>query len=101
MNFRCNLALDRCPCETYNFAIFIDKFGLRVVTKWRITALQKNVPSATHSAGNAKAAEEAFKKVKPQMARGVAKGVLKKSTVARKISRLSTRIKNLKKTAKG
>ena len=69
----------------------------------RVSAIRTSLKKVEQaiSAGNAKAAEEAFKKVKPQMARGVSKGVLKKSTVARKISRLSTRIKNLKKTAKG
>jgi small subunit ribosomal protein S20 len=52
------------------------------------------------SAGNVKDAEAALKKVKPELAKGVSKGVLNKSTVSRKISRLSARIKKLK-TAKG
>ncbi len=60
----------------------------------------KKVEQAIQS-GNAKAAEEALKKVRPELARGVSKGVLNKSTASRKISRLSARIKNLKKTAKG
>ncbi|MGB4107864.1 MAG: 30S ribosomal protein S20 [Alphaproteobacteria bacterium] len=60
----------------------------------------KKVEQAIQS-GNAKAAEDALKKVRPQIARGVSKGILKKSTASRKISRLSARIKNLKKTAKG
>ena len=53
------------------------------------------------SAGNAQAAEAALKKVRPEMARGVARGVLNKGMAARKISRLSARIKSMKKSAKG
>lgn len=49
------------------------------------------------SAGDAKAADAAFKAAQPEIDRGVAKGVLHKNTAARKLSRLSTRIKALKK----
>ena len=57
------------------------------------TSLKKVEQALT--AGNAKDAEAALKKVKPQLARGVAKGVVHRNTVARKLSRLSARIKAL------
>ena len=47
---------------------------------------------ASGDAGVAKAALEA---AQPEMARGVTKGVLHKNTVARKMSRLSSRVKAL------
>ncbi len=59
----------------------------------------KKVEQAIQS-GNAKDAEAAFKKVKPELSKGVAKGVLKKSTAARKVSRLSSKIKKLKQASK-
>ncbi len=49
------------------------------------------------SAGDAKEAESAFKMAQPEIQRGVAKGLIHKNTAARKISRLSTRVKALKK----
>ena len=56
----------------------------------------KKIETAIAS-GDAAKAEEAFKAAKPQLQRGVAKGILRKETAARKMSRLSTRIKALKK----
>jgi small subunit ribosomal protein S20 len=47
-------------------------------------------------AGDAKQAEEALKVAQPEIQRGVAKGILHKNTAARKISRLSARIKAAK-----
>jgi small subunit ribosomal protein S20 len=47
------------------------------------------------AAGDKAAAQAAFKKVGPELMRGASKGVLHKSTVARKLSRLSARIKAL------
>lgn len=41
-------------------------------------------------------AHAAYKTVQPEMHRGVAKGLLHKNTVARKLSRLSKRVKALK-----
>ncbi|MFC3100517.1 30S ribosomal protein S20 [Altererythrobacter lauratis] len=57
----------------------------------RIRTFVKKVEAAC-SAGDKAAAAEAFKAAQPEMARGVAKGVLHKNTVARKLSRLSKRI---------
>ena len=47
-------------------------------------------------AGDATAAEEALKNAQPEIQRGVAKGILHKNTAARKISRLSARVKSIK-----
>ncbi|MFN3700475.1 MAG: 30S ribosomal protein S20 [Alphaproteobacteria bacterium] len=46
--------------------------------------------------GDAQEAELALKNAQPEIQRGVAKGLLKKNTAARKISRLSARVKALK-----
>ncbi|MAH84419.1 MAG: 30S ribosomal protein S20 [Rhodospirillaceae bacterium TMED8] len=43
--------------------------------------------------GNRPLAETAFKLAEPQMARGVNKGLIHRNTLARKLSRLSARIK--------
>ena len=40
-------------------------------------------------------AEEAFKIAQPEMHRSVSKGVFKKNTMSRKLSRLSSRIKKI------
>ena len=40
-------------------------------------------------------AYEAFKKAQPEMHKSVAKGVFKKNTISRKLSRLSLRLKKL------
>ena len=57
----------------------------------RIRTFIKAVESAIAMGKKADAAD-ALKKVQPEMARGVARGVLHKNTVSRKISRLSKRI---------
>ena len=58
----------------------------------RIRTLVKKVENAI-IAGDKDAAATALKAAQPEMARGVAKGVLHKNTVARKMSRLSSRVK--------
>ena len=60
----------------------------------RIRTFVKKVETAIAS-GNKEAAKEAFAEAAPEMQRGVGKGVLHQRTVARKISRLSARIKAL------
>jgi small subunit ribosomal protein S20 len=60
----------------------------------RIRTFVKKVESSL-AAGDAAAAAEALKAAQPEMMRGVAKGVLHKNTVARKISRLAGRVKAL------
>lgn len=60
----------------------------------RIRTFVKKVEAAIE-AGDKTAAAEAFKAAQPEMHRGITKGVLAKNTVARKLSRLSGRIKAL------
>ena len=60
----------------------------------RIRTFIKAVESAIES-GKKKDAAEALKQVQPEMARGVARGVIHKNTAARKFSRLSKRVASL------
>ena len=60
----------------------------------RIRTFIKAVESAIESGKKADAAE-ALKKVQPELARGVARGVIHKNTAARRISRLSKRVASL------
>ena len=60
----------------------------------RIRTFIKSVESAIATGKKADAAE-ALKKMQPEMARGVARGVIHKNTAARKISRLSKRVASL------
>jgi small subunit ribosomal protein S20 len=61
----------------------------------RIRTFLKKVMTALDS-GDAKAADDALRAAQPELYRGVSKGVLKKQTVSRKMSRLSARVKALK-----
>lgn len=61
----------------------------------RIRTFIKKVELAL-GANDAAQAEGALKDAQPEIQRGVAKGVMHKKTAARKISRLSARIKLLK-----
>lgn len=60
----------------------------------RIRTFVKKVELAITS-GNATEARAAFIAAQPEMQRGAQKGVLHKNTIARKLSRLSARIKAL------
>lgn len=60
----------------------------------RIRTFIKKVEAAI-SEGNADEAREALKQAQPELHRGVAKGILHKNTMARKVSRLTARIKSL------
>lgn len=60
----------------------------------RVRSLVRKVEEAIAS-GDQKLASEALKAAQPEMMRGAQKGVLHKNTAARKISRLSSRIKAL------
>jgi small subunit ribosomal protein S20 len=60
----------------------------------RIRTFIKAVETAIAS-GKKKDAAEALKSVQPEIARGVARGVIHKNTAARKISRLSKRVASL------
>ena len=59
--------------------------------KSRIRGFVKKVEAALE-AGDKDAAKTALQAAQPEMARGVARGVLHKNTVARKMSRLSKRV---------
>ena len=58
----------------------------------RIRTFVKKVEAAIES-GDSDAAAAALKAAQPEMQRGVSRGVLHRNTVARKISRMSARIK--------
>ncbi|MGB7269565.1 MAG: 30S ribosomal protein S20 [Albidovulum sp.] len=60
----------------------------------RIRTFLRKVEEAITS-GNQAVAATALREVQPELARGVTKGVLHKNTVARKMSRLSARVKAL------
>ena len=60
----------------------------------RIRTFVKKVETAI-GGGDKAAAESAFRAAQPELHRGVSKGVLRRNTAARKISRLSARIKLL------
>jgi small subunit ribosomal protein S20 len=62
----------------------------------RLRTFIKKVETAI-AGGDAKVAEAAFKNVQPELLRGVSKNIIAKNTAARKLSRLSARIKALKK----
>ncbi|HET8534478.1 MAG TPA: 30S ribosomal protein S20 [Sphingomicrobium sp.] len=57
----------------------------------RIRTFVKQVESAL-AAGKKKEAAEALKMAQPELARGVARGVIHKNTASRKLSRLSKRV---------
>lgn len=57
----------------------------------RIRGFVKKVETAI-AGGDQKVAAEALKAAQPEIARGVARGVMHKNTAARKMSRLSKRV---------
>lgn len=70
------------------------RFAINKARRSRIRTFIRKVEEAIAS-GNADAAKAALQAAQPEMARGITKGVLHKNTVARKISRLSARVKAL------
>lgn len=60
----------------------------------RIRSFLKKVESAIEG-GDKSAAADALKAAQPELARGVARGVLHKNTASRKMSRLSKRVAGL------
>jgi small subunit ribosomal protein S20 len=60
----------------------------------RIRTFVKKVEAAI-AGGDKAAASEALKAAQPELARGVARGVLHKNTAARKMSRLTKRVAGL------
>ena len=60
----------------------------------RIRTFLRKVEEAIAS-GDQTAASNALREVQPELARGITKGIMHKNTVARKMSRLSSRVKSL------
>ena len=58
----------------------------------RIRTFLRKVEEAIAS-GNGEVAQQALRQAQPELMRGVTKGVYHKNTVARKMSRLSSRVK--------
>lgn len=70
------------------------RYAINKGRRSRIRTFLRKVEEALAS-GNTEAATAALKAAQPELARGVSKGVLHKNTVARKMSRLSSRVKAL------
>ena len=60
----------------------------------RIRTFATRVEQAV-AAGDAKRAQSALKELQPELHRGVTRGLLHKNTAARKLSRLSARIRKM------
>lgn len=70
------------------------RYAVNKSRRSRIRTFIRKVEEALTS-GDQAAAATALQAAQPEMARGVSKGVLHKNTVARKMSRLSARVKAL------
>ncbi|MFD1913693.1 30S ribosomal protein S20 [Halodurantibacterium flavum] len=70
------------------------RYAVNKARRSRIRTFLRKVEEAIAS-GNQEAATQALRIAQPELARGVTKGVLHKNTVARKMSRLSARVKAL------
>ncbi len=70
------------------------RYTVNKARRSRIRTFLRKVEEALAS-GDAKAAADALRTAQPELARGVSKGVMHKNTVARKMSRLSSRVKAL------
>ena len=68
------------------------RYAVNKARRSRIRTFLRKVEEAIAS-GNGEAAVAALKAAQPELARGVTKGVLHKNTVARKMSRLASRVK--------
>ena len=70
------------------------RFQINKARRSRIRTYLRRVEEAIAS-GDKSAASEALKAAQPELMRGVTKGVFHKNTAARKMSRLSARVKAL------
>ncbi|MEM1428054.1 MAG: 30S ribosomal protein S20 [Pseudomonadota bacterium] len=70
------------------------RFAVNKARRSRIRTFLRKVEEAIAS-GDQAAAQAALRAAQPELMRGVTKGVLHKNTVARKMSRLSARVKSL------
>ena len=74
------------------------RYAVNKARRSRIRTFLRKVEEAI-TAGNPDAAKAALLAAQPELDRGVAKGVLHKNTVARKMSRLAARVKSVGTTA--
>lgn len=72
----------------------ITRTARNVARTSRIKSFLRKVEDAI-ATGNKNVASDALKAAQPELMKGVSKGVLKKETASRKMSRLSARIKKL------
>ena len=70
------------------------RFAVNKARRSRIRTYLRKVEEAIAS-GDKSAAESALRAAQPELMRGVTKGVFHKNTAARKMSRLSSRVKAL------
>lgn len=70
------------------------RYEVNKARRSRIRTFLRKVEEAI-ATGDAAVASAALRDAQPELMRGVTKGVLHKNTVARKMSRLSTRVKAL------
>jgi small subunit ribosomal protein S20 len=70
------------------------RYAVNKARRSRIRTFLRKVEEAL-AAGTPDVAAAALKAAQPELARGVSKGVLHKNTVARKMSRLASRVKAL------
>ncbi len=68
------------------------RFAVNKARRSRIRTYLRKVEEAIAS-GDQEAAKTALRAAQPELMRGVTKGVMHKNTVARKMSRLSSRVK--------
>lgn len=68
------------------------RYAVNKMRRSRIRTFLRKVEEAIASGDHA-AAQEAFRQAQPELMRGVSRGVVKKNTASRKISRLSSRVK--------
>lgn len=76
----------------------------RNTSKARVNSDQRNAlrtavkkVEAAIASGDSKAAQAALKDVQPKLGRNAGKGIVKKNTAARKMSRLNARVKKIAK----
>lgn len=72
----------------------ISRTAVNRARRTRIRTYLKKVETAL-AGGDKKEASDALRAAQPELMRGVTKGLFKKNTVARKISRLSAKVKAL------
>ncbi len=70
------------------------RFDVNKARRSRIRTYLRKVEEAI-AAGDQAAAQAALKEAQPELMRGVTKGVWHKNTAARKMSRLSARVKSI------